>query len=212
MDSQEPMNEALMHACVEVAPLFVRMGDDAFADAVDRRAWEGAAACAGMVVEAPSAAAWHAVECELLVPGLPMAALPVESLYKPWRAPDGTVRASHGLYGGETAGHARALFDACGLEVPREFAAMPDHLTLLLELLALFLEVGNRQAACDLIRDHFDWLGGYDAVLRDRAERAAEAPVFGEAKRRDLAEGIAFLRNLVAAVDRAVHEGASLRV
>lgn len=205
MNSQEQSNKALMHACAEAALLFTRMGEDGFTAASERRAWEGMAACAGVVIEAPSADARHAVESELLVPGLPLAAMPVESLYKPWRAPDGTVRASRGLYGGETAGHAQALFDACGLEIPQEFSAMPDHLSLLLELLALFLEVGNDQAAGNLIRDHFDWLGEYDAALRDRAERAADAPAFDEAKRRALAEGIAFLRTLTMAVDKAVH-------
>lgn len=205
MNSKDESKTALMRACTDVAPLFTRLGDEGFAAAVEGRAWQGMATYVGMSVPAPSASAWHALESQLFVPGLPLAALPVESLYKPWRAPDGTVRATHGLYGGETAGHAKALFAACGLEAPAEFAATPDHLALLLELLAFFLEVGNNQAACDLVRDHFDWLESYDAALADRAERAAGAPAFDAEKQRDLAEGIAFLRAIVAAVDKAVH-------
>lgn len=205
MNPKHEHSISLANACVALAPLFTRLGADGFAAAAEARAWDGMAALAGVSIEAPSAAARHAFESYLLVPGLPLAALPVESLYKPWRTPDGSQRASRGLYGGESAEHARALFAACGLETPQEFAAMPDHLALLLELLAFFLEGGNHEAARTLVQDHFDWLDDYDIALANRAAQTAEAPAFDEAKRRDLAEGIAFQRALVAAANRALH-------
>ena len=82
---------------------------------------------------------------------------------------------------------------------------MPDHLALLLELLAFFLEGGNHEAAHTLVQDHFDWLDDYDVALANRAAQAAEAPALDEAKRRDLAEGIAFQRALVQATAKALH-------
>ena len=133
----------------------------------------------------------------------------VESLHKPWCGPDGTVRAARGMYGGESARHARALYAACGLSVPEGFAAMPDHLALLLELEAFFLEADDASAARTLVCDHFDWLGAYDAMLAARAEQAADAPAFDMTKRRDLAQGIAFMRTMVRSMDRAVHAWAA---
>ena len=195
----------LQIACVGAAPLFVRSGFEGSGEAGGHASWEAMARLAGEPIAAPSRAARRALASELLVAGLPLAALPVESLHKPWCTPDGVMRASRGMYGGESAQHARALCDACGLSVPREFAAMPDHLALLLELLAFFLEAGGEPSARTLVHDHFDWLGSYDATLAARAEQIAGAPAFDEEKRRDLAEGIAFMRAVVRSVDGAVH-------
>lgn len=207
-----PPAALLRNACVDAAPLFAPPGFEGPDEAGERGSWEAMAHLAGEAVTTPRAAARRAFERELLVAGLPLAALPVESLHKPWCTPDGVMRASRGMYGGESAQHVRALCDACGLSVPPAFAAMPDHLTLLLELLAFFLEAGAEPSARMLVHDHFDWLGAYDATLAARAEQAVGAPAFDEEKRRDLAEGIAFMRGVVRSIDGAVHgwaEGAA---
>ena len=204
-----PSARLLQAACVAVAPLLTREGLEAADEASVRAVCEVLACLSGEAVAPPSDAARRALGRDVLVAGLPLAALPVESLHKPWCGPDGTVRAARGLYGGESARHARALYAACGLSVPEGFAAMPDHLALLLELEAFFLEADDASAARTLVCDHFDWLGAYDAMLAARAEQAADAPAFDMTKRRDLAQGIAFMRTMVRSMDRAVHAWAA---
>lgn len=81
------------------------------------------------------------VEREVLTPGMPLAAMPVESLYKPWTSlPGSQFGGARGLYLGDAARHVQALYEALKVEIPKRFAAMPDHLSLLCELLALYME------------------------------------------------------------------------
>lgn len=147
----------------------------------------------------------------VLLPGMPLAALPVESLYKPWSAaPGNAFGAQRGLYLGDSAQHIQAVCAALELDVPERYAAMPDHLSLLLDLLALFVESGNAQAAADLAADHFDWLGDYDVALARKAADATRAAALDPVRRAALEEGIAHLRALVAltaALVRAVAPG-----
>ena len=69
------------------------------------------------------------VEREVLTPGMPLAAMPVESLYKPWTSlPGSQFGGARGLYLGDAARHVQALYEALKVEIPKRFAAMPDHL------------------------------------------------------------------------------------
>ena len=141
---------------------------------------------------------------EVLLPGMPLAALPVESLYKPWSsAPGNAFGAQRGLYLGDAARHLHSVYATLQIEVPAHFAATPDHLALTLDLLALFLQNGNAQAASDVARDHLDWLDDYDAALCRSADGAARSERLDNARRAALAEGIAHLRALVALAGRA---------
>ena len=141
---------------------------------------------------------------EVLLPGMPLAALPVESLYKPWSsAPGNAFGAQRGLYLGDAARHLQSVYATLQIEVPAHFAATPDHLALTLDLLALFLQNGNAQAAADVARDHLDWLDDYDAVLCRSADGAARSERLDNVRRAALAEGIAHLRALVALAGRA---------
>ncbi len=150
----------------------------------------------GMLDEAASsddprrAEACRAVATEILTPGMPLAALPVESLYKPWSAMSTELAAAKGLYMGDPAHHLLHVYAECGIEVPPAFSATPDHLALIVELAALLAEAGNAEGAAQVVADHLDWLATYDAEL---AERAAKA--FGIAP---LEEGIAMLRKQLA--------------
>ena len=84
----------------------------------------------------------------MLTPGMPLAAMPVESLYKPWTSlPGSQFGGARGLYLGDAARHVQALYEALKVEIPKRFAAMPDHLSLLCELLALYMEAGNKEEA-----------------------------------------------------------------
>lgn len=140
---------------------------------------------------------------------MPLAAMPVESLYKPWTSlPGSQFGGARGLYLGDAARHVQALYEALKVEIPKRFAAMPDHLSLLCELLALYMEAGNKEAARLLAQDHFDWLDAYDAALDERAERAASASAFDEEERAALARGIGQVRAYVALLgELARHAG-----
>ncbi len=170
-----------------------------------QRAEAAARVCALAGIAAIDVESRELVEREVLTPGMPLAALPVESLYKPWAsARDAELGGARGLYLGDAALHAKALYQALDVQVPKAFAAMPDHLALLLELLALYVRADNREAAAQLARDHFDWLDAYDEELANRQDRAADAPLFSAEARSRLVQGIAHLRALVALVATAV--------
>lgn len=174
-----------------IAPLFAHLTENEYEGVRRADAADG--------LSLPPWPARRVLQNELLVPGMPFAALPVESLYRPWSTqPGGAYGTARGCYLGDTARHVQAIYDALDVEVPARFAAAPDHLSLLLELLALFLDSGNRRAAADLAADHFGWLGDYDAALARRAREAGQASALDDARRTALAEGIAHLRTLVA--------------
>lgn len=146
--------------------------------------------------DAAAADACRAAASEILTAGMPLAALPVESLYKPWSALSSELAGARGLYMGDAAHHLLQVYSECGIEVPSEFTAMPDHLALTSELAALLAQAGNMEGAAQIAADHLDWLGDYDAVL---AQRAAQAAAMGP-DAGPLAAGIAMLRELLAEI------------
>lgn len=169
-------------------------------DATERARWERS-------LILPSWSQRSLLQNELLVSGMPFAALPVESLYKPWSTSLGNdYGAQRGLYLGDSARHLQALYASLDLTVPVRFAAMPDHLSLLLELLSLFVGSGNERAARDVVADHLDWLDAYDATLAARSEALACAPTLATHRREALGEGITHLRALVYLANRSVQE------
>lgn len=151
-------------------------------------------------------------EWEVLAGGGAWAALPVESLYKPWASPAVGNRGAHGaecgaarhLYLGDAAQHVLALYRELQLEVPAGFSAMPDHVALLAELVALYAEAANEQAVRDLLADHFDWLGAYDAAIAARQEALAAAPGLDATRRDEVGAALAHGRRLVALLDEGV--------
>lgn len=188
-----------------IAPLFSHLKDEEYGQVLRNAAWQDVRAVAGDTAGAALALpAWPArssFQNELLVPGMPLAAMPVESLYKPWSSQEGNAfGATRGLYMGDAARHMSALYRQLSIDVPASFASMPDHLTLELELLSLVLEAGNEEAARQLVRDHVDWLDDYDAALANRADMVAHNGALIDQRRRTLLDGIAFLRALLALV------------
>ena len=200
--------EGLAHIALLAAPLYVRQPDDVCAAAF----WNDpivAAVATAHDVAAPSgggARGWHALGTTILEGGMPLAALPVESLYKPW---DGRAGSAKGMYLGPSAAKMTALFGALDLELPREFSAMPDHLSLLLETLSVFLDARNVSEAAEFVCAHLDWLADYQAALEDRAARVAGA-LDGGATERGLAEplscAITSLKQATLVVDYALHD------
>ena len=127
-----------------IAPLFSYLKEEDYVSMQQNLAWQDVRAAAGAPLqEALSLPTWPArssFQNELLVPGMPLAAMPVESLYKAWSTQQGNAfGATRGLYLGDPARHLSQVYRELAIEVPAEFASMPDHLTLELELLALSL-------------------------------------------------------------------------
>lgn len=198
-----PAMKNTAHLLSLIAPLFSYLKDEDYGHVLQNAAWQDARAAAGpalgKTLALPAWPARSSFQNELLVPGMPLAAMPVESLYKTWSAQEGNAfGAARGLYLGDPARHLDAVYEQLDIRVPEAFASMPDHLTLELELLALLLTAGNDAAARQLAADHFDWLGDYDAALADRADMVAHNGALVPARRQNLLDGIAFLRALTA--------------
>jgi putative dimethyl sulfoxide reductase chaperone len=104
----------------------------------------------------------------------------VESTYKPWTSDKecGMVfAASKGLIMGDCAVHMREIYQQMALEVPREFASMPDHLVLELEFLALLYQSASNEQIERFIEDHLDWI----PQLKGEMERANPHPFYRNA-------------------------------
>ncbi|CDX04082.1 TorA maturation chaperone TorD [Desulfitobacterium sp. LBE] len=86
---------------------------------------------------------------------------PIESLYKPWTGDESfqvSFKAQKGYLMGDSAHHVQHILKSFGLEIPPEYTMMPDHLIILLELLAFLVGGGFEKEAKQFCRDHFDWL------------------------------------------------------
>lgn len=110
-------------------------------------------------------------------------ALPVESIYKKWTADPSArlpIAGNTGYLMGDPALHAQYLLDHYHLQIPPDYRMMPDHLLLLLELLAFLLENRPTEEVHSFLSQHFDWLADFaqsiDAI-------ATESPEDAQAKR-----------------------------
>lgn len=104
-------------------------------------------------------------------------ALPVESIYKKWTEDPSArlpIAGSTGYLMGDPALHARYLLDHYQLQVPPDYRMMPDHLLLLLELLAYLLENRPPEESRTFLNQHFDWLDSFgkavEAIAADDSE------------------------------------------
>lgn len=93
---------------------------------------------------------------------------PIESLYKPWTV-DETFQVpfkhQKGYLMGDSAQHILHITQTLGWEIPREYQMMPDHLSILLEILARFLGNGWWLEGKQFIQDHLDWLPDWRQAL-----------------------------------------------
>ncbi len=100
---------------------------------------------------------------------------PIESVYKSWTQDESfqiPFKNQKGYLMGDSALHVQHILSSFGLEIPSEYAMMPDHLIILLELLAFLIDNGLGKEARQFGRDHFDWLADLQAAI-------AELPVNG---------------------------------
>lgn len=210
-----PVTTKIMPTLTLIASLFVRLDEEEYGRllhsgaAAQLEAWASLSARDGVAhsdmqsrVLLPGWDVRVSLQNEVLTPGMPLSALPVESLYKPWSTVLGSAYAAQrGLYLGDAAQHIQALCASLELHIPEGFEATPDHITLLIDLLRVFLENGNERAACEFIADHFDWLGLYGAALARRAVEVSQASGLEEARRAALLAGLAHLGALTVLID-----------
>ena len=100
-------------------------------------------------------------------------ALPVESIYKKWTEDPSArlpIAGSTGYLMGDPALHARYLLDHYQLQVPPDYRMMPDHLLLLLELLAYLLENRPTEESRTFLNQHFDWLDSFGKAVETISE------------------------------------------
>ena len=170
-----------------IAPLFSYLKEEDYVSMQQNLAWLDVRAAAGAPLqEALSLPTWPArssFQNELLVPGMPLAAMPVESLYKAWSTQQGNAfGATRGLYLGDPARHLSQVYRELAIEVPAEFASMPDHLTLELELLAD--EISWRYDCAVYIVTIYDY-EDYDSDIHYAAVNIYDSNSFGIGENRE---------------------------
>ena len=98
------------------------------------------------------------------------AVLPIESLYKQWTQDDTCTlpfARDKGYILGDSALHIRYLLEKLKMEIPIELQGMPDHIAILLELLAYFIEHAPDHSIAEFMDDHFDWLEEFESQLSE---------------------------------------------
>ena len=98
------------------------------------------------------------------------AALPIESLYKQWTLDETCTipfARDKGYILGDSALHINYLLEKLKIEIPYELQGMPDHLAILLELLAYFIEHAPENSTAEFLDDHFDWLDEFESQLSE---------------------------------------------
>ncbi|AFL99836.1 MULTISPECIES: molecular chaperone [Desulfitobacterium] len=95
---------------------------------------------------------------------------PIESIYKPWTTDESfqvPFKNQKGYLMGDSAQHVQHILKSFGLEIPQEYTMMPDHLVILLELLAFLVGSGFEKEAKQLCQDHFDWLPDLQKAIEE---------------------------------------------
>lgn len=98
---------------------------------------------------------------------------PIESVYKQWTTDESyqvPFRQQKGYLMGDSAHHVRHILKAFNLEIPVEYEMMPDHLTIILEVLSYLIGHGFLQEARQFKEDHLDWLPDLQKAL-DQLEK-----------------------------------------
>lgn len=96
--------------------------------------------------------------------------LPVESVFKEWRAGE-SLGAGSGMIMGSSALDMVERYRARGLQIPREIKDQPDHLALLLEYGGLLCREGDLQDQRAFVASHLDhWIEVLAGLVEGRSE------------------------------------------
>ncbi len=118
------------------------------------------------------AAAWNSEAERLLGPAHGFSL--EESVYKPWtRYPSHPLAGKTGFTRGDPAAHMTDTLEAFGVCLADD-GRSPDHLSVLLEFLALLMETGQEDSIRPFCADHLDWLG----TLAAQARLQGAGPIF----------------------------------
>lgn len=180
--------------------MFIRTDAGGFEECTSAPLWDAFVSGAShdlalAIAQPPSYDDYRHYMNRILTPGIPGSLPLVESLYKDWGGRSAGLQHGQGYYLGESAQHARAVFDSLGIEIPHEYESMPDHLVLLLELFEYLRDNASAQDAADFARHHFDWLVDYRQALATRMENENDA---------SLVEVAQFYRHLLSYVEEFV--------
>ncbi len=100
--------------------------------------------------------------------------LPVESVFKEWRAGE-SLGAASGMIMGPSALDMNERYRTRGLQLPGEMKDYPDHVALLLEYCGLLCQEGLLEEQRGFVASHLDdWI----EVLADQVEDVAEIPFY----------------------------------
>lgn len=96
--------------------------------------------------------------------------IPVESIFKQWTndsSAEVSIAREKGYLRGDSALHMEALLEKLGISIPEEMQATPDHLIILLEVMAVLCRHDKLNYQQSFVKEHFDWL----ADLKEAAEK-----------------------------------------
>ena len=161
-----------------IAQLFVKQERDAYKELTSETSWsqflhlaQESGAETNLIVT-PLSFEEHTQFCRKhFTGGLPASALPIESLY-----PANTSHVSQsplcqpaqcGTYMGSSAHYMQELILALGLNLPSQFNACPDHLSLECDLAAFLQDSGQVQNSAEFMAERFLWLTAYKERLME---------------------------------------------
>lgn len=194
-DTQHHPNHTLV-AVAQAAALFTRLDEAEYRAFTEGDAWRAVTHELNLTEPPLPFSTYRHFTNNALTAGMPLAALPVESLYRPWSELEGAQGGNRqGLYRSDSALHIEALCEHLDLTIPPEFRAMPDHLALLTELLTFLDEYAPAPDARAFARDHFAWLPAYRDTLHERGIRADDG---------DLITAFKFYKNLTIEMEQAI--------
>lgn len=194
-DAQMQPNQTLA-ALAHAAALFTRLDEAEYRAFTEGDEWRAVARALNLPEPPLPSALYRHFANNALTAGMPLAALPVESLYRPWSELEGAQGGNRqGLYRSDSALHIEALCKRLDLTIPPAFRAMPDHLALLTELLAFLDKFAPAPDARAFARDHFSWLPAYRDALRERGARTDDG---------NLITAFKFYENLTIEMNQAI--------
>ena len=159
-----------------ISQLFVEQDQDTYEELTSYTNWQDFLSSESLdtaliqALEKPLTYEEHASFCRKhFVGGLPCSAMPVESLY------EHSIHASKqgATYLNSSAQYMKDLISSMGLNLPQEFHAFPDHLSLECDMYAMLCEAHLTDEASTFLHERFVWLESYRQHLETLSDESA---------------------------------------